>query len=65
METSSSQRDLTSGLNKLPADKKVWTKPTVEMISRDTIATGMNHNKNEGTQRSNGYGNFTIGLYVS
>ena len=40
MEINSSQKNLTNGLNELSADKKVWTKPAVEMISHGTVASG-------------------------
>lgn len=52
METNSSQKDLANGLNALTADKKVWIKPTVEMISQDKIASGTNHLNHEGAGQS-------------
>jgi|GEM_PF-2756386 len=48
MKTSSSQKNLISGLKELSANKKVWVKPDIEMISQDTIANGTHHFAQEG-----------------
>lgn len=52
METNCSQKNLVNGLNELSVDKKVWTKPTVEMISRDIIASGAHTSDHEGISRT-------------
>lgn len=48
MKTNSSQKNLANGLNGLSADKKVWTKPTIEIISNNRVKNGNFTSEHEG-----------------
>lgn len=60
METNSSQKHLAKGLNKLSTDKRVWTQPTVEIISNDTIATGIHQGNHESVRASAGFNAYYV-----
>ena len=60
METNSSKKNLTNALNKLSADKRVWAKPTVEVISNDAIATGIHQGDHEAVRASAGFNAYYV-----